>query len=86
MDNLRIGTWNLCLGFSNKKEMITDYLKTKNINVCCLQETDIPMNYPEEILNCGNFILELELNDEKKRVGIYIAKDITYKRRFDLLK
>ena len=29
MDSLRIGTWNLCLGLSNKKEMITDYLKSK---------------------------------------------------------
>ena len=68
MDNLRIGTWNLCLGLPNKKEMITEYLKSKNINICCLQETDVPMNYPEDILNCGDYLLELELNDEKKYI------------------
>ena len=68
----------------NKKERITDYLKTKNIMICCLQETEIPLNYPENILNCGDYTLELELNEDKKRVGIYINKDVVYKRRFDL--
>ena len=86
MHNLRLGTWNLCLGLSNKKEMITDYLKNGNIDICCLQETEIPMNYPEEILNCDDYLLELEQNDDKKRVGIYISKNLKYERRYDLEK
>ena len=44
---------------------ITEYLETYNVDICCLQKTDIPFDYPEEILNSGSYILELELNDEK---------------------
>ena len=83
---LKIGTWNLCLGLANKKELITDYLKSKNIKIYCLQETEIPLNYPENILNHNDYLLELEQNDDKKRVGIYISKDIKFKRRADLEK
>ena len=81
---LKIGTWNLCLGLPNKKDIVTDYLKLNSVNVCCLQETDVPVNFPEIVLNTGGFNLELEQNDVKKRVGVYIHKDIKYKRRNDL--
>ena len=81
-----IATWNLCLGLSNKKDLVTDYLSKKNINICCLQETEIPINYPEDILDCNNYILELELNTLKKRSGIYVRKDTKYVRRKDLEK
>ena len=57
-----------------------------NINICCLQETEVPMNFPEKILNCGGYTLELENNSEKKRAGIYLKNDIKYKRRIDLEK
>ena len=43
-------------------------------------------NFPEEVLNVGDYVLELELNNEKKRAGIYINKKINYKRRIDLEK
>ena len=74
--SLKIGTWNLCLGLPNKKDIVTDYLKMNKVNVCCLQETEGQANFPENVLNTGGFNLELELNDVKKRVGIYIHKDI----------
>ena len=50
------------------------------------QETEIPFGYPEGILNSGNYNLELETNSVKKRVGIYIQKDIDFLRRKDLEK
>ena len=56
------------------------------MNAQCLQETEIPLNYPENILNHNDYLLELEQNDDKKRVGIYISKDIKFKRRADLEK
>ena len=64
--------------------MVVEILNKKKVDICWLQETEIPTNFPEEILNCGNYIAELELSDGKKRVGMYINKDIKYKRRFDL--
>ena len=82
--HLRVNTWNLCLGLPNKKDIVTDYLKMNKVNVCCLQETDVQLNFPENVLNTGDYNLELELNDVKKRVGLYFHKDVKYKRRSDL--
>ena len=70
---LKIGTWNLCLGLPNKKDNVTDILSAKQISVCCLQETEVPNGFPENSLNSGNYNLELELNDVKKRTGIYVT-------------
>ena len=81
---LKIGTWNLCLGLPNKKDIVTDYLKLNNVNVCCLQETEVQADFPESLLSTGGFSLELELNDNKKRAGIYIRNDVKYVRRTDL--
>ena len=78
---IKIGTWNLCLGLANKKDIVTRYLKENNVGVCCLQETEVQSDFPENILNCSGYTLELELNDEKKRSGIYVAQGIDYIRR-----
>ena len=85
-NQLKIGTRNLCLGLSNKKDVVTDTLKRNNIGICALQETEIPMNFPENELNCNGYNLEVEANIEKKRAGFFIIKDITYVRRKDLEK
>ena len=39
---------------------------------------------PENLLNCGDYSLELEDNKVKKRAEIYIRSDINYIRRNDL--
>ena len=67
-----------------KKKKKTLYLSAHDASVCCLQKTEIPIGFPENILNCANYNVELELNAVKKRVGIYIHKDISYIRRTDL--
>ena len=82
--NIKIGTWNLCLGLPNKKDIVTRYLNENNIAICCLQETEVPVNYPETTLNANGYILELEQNEDKKRAGIYIAKGIKYIRKTEL--
>ena len=46
------------------------------IDNCALQETEIVAGFPEQILDCHNFKLELETNDIKKRAGFYIKKDV----------
>ena len=82
--NIKIGSWNLCLGLPNKKDLVTKYLNENNIAICCLQETEVPDNFPELTLNSNGYILELEQNVEKKRAGIYIAKGIKYTRKTEL--
>ena len=61
-------------------------LHKNNIDVCVLQETEIPKNFPENVLSCGGFILELEQNTDKKRAGIYLRNGVKYTRRHDLEK
>ena len=84
--NTKLATWNLCLGLPNKKDLVTKILSSNNICACCVQETEIPTDYPEEILDCNGYILELELNNQKKRSGIYVRKNVNYVRRKDLEK
>ena len=74
MLNFKIGTWNLCLGLPNKKDIVTDYLKMNNVSLCCLQETEVQADFSDAVLNTGWYNLELELNDGKRRAGIYILQ------------
>ena len=60
------------------EEIINYNLSLKKVNICCLQETEIPRGFPENILNCGGFTIELEKNDVKKRAGIYISTGVNY--------
>ena len=84
--NWNIATWNLCLGIANKKDTVTAYINANEIQICCLQETEIPMGFPENLLNCGGYNIELEMNSLKKRVGIYNQRNVNYIRRTDLEK
>ena len=83
---INIATWNLCLGLANKKDSVIEYLTSNNVHLCCLQETETPIGFPENILNCKGYNIELELNSVKKRVGIYVHKNVNYTRRLDLEK
>ena len=83
-EHLTIGTWNLCLGLPNKKDIVVDILLSNKVKICCLQETEIQSGFPENVLNCGGYSIELEMNSEKKRAGIYVSSDIDYNRRKDL--
>ena len=64
--------------------MLSEYLRNEVIKVCCLQETEVQVDFPVEVLNTGGYTLELEQNDTKCRSGIYISNEIKYVRRLDL--
>ena len=85
-NHITIGTWNLCLGLPNKKDIVIDILDLNKVDICCLQETEISNGFPENILSCGGYKLELEINSSKKRAGIYLRNDLKYKRRNDFEK
>ena len=46
---IMIGKLNLCLGLQNKKDKVIDLLNANSVDICGLQETETPMNYPEHI-------------------------------------
>ena len=80
----KIATWNLCLGLLNKRDIVLNELNNKKIDVCCLQEIELDTNVPYEILGNNLYRFEPERNTCKKRVGIFINKNVKYKRRDDL--
>ena len=41
---IKIGTWNVCLGLANKKDLVSKIIIENEIDVCVLQEVDIPLN------------------------------------------
>ena len=47
---------------SQHYHIIVDILSEENINICCLQETEIPSGFPEDILNCDGYNIELKNN------------------------
>ena len=57
-----------------------------NVSICCMQETEVQKDFPDTLLNCNGFCLELETCTDKKRSGIYLKNDINYTRRKDLEK
>ena len=61
-----IATWNFALVLPIKKDSVNDYLTSNNVHLCCLQETEIPIGFPENILNCKSYNIELKLNSFKK--------------------
>ena len=68
----------------NKKDILTDYLENNDISVCCMQETEVPANFPAETLSCNNYVCELEQSYGKRRAGIFLRAGIEYQRRTDL--
>ena len=79
--NLKLATWNLCLGLSNKKDVVSQTILSNEIDICVLQEIDIPAGYDSDLLSFGSYTLEVEDNTVKARTGIYLKNGINYIRR-----
>ena len=48
-NSFKIASWNVCLGIANKKDTVTETLAFEGVDICCIQEADVPKNFPEEI-------------------------------------
>jgi hypothetical protein len=84
ISNIRIATWNLCLGLAGKKNLVKNYINENKVDICCLQEIELDSDFDQELLSFPNYCLEVEQNDVKRRVAIYIRSTINYRRRHDL--
>ena len=60
------------IGLKNKKFEVSQLLLNKQIDVICLQETEIDPNFNFDLLAIDGFQLELENNTIKARTGFYI--------------
>ena len=70
----------MCLGLANKKDMISTHILREEIDICCLQEVDIPVTYNIDLLSFKGYSLLVEKNDVKSRAGMYIKNGIKYSR------
>ena len=59
-------------------------IKEKKIDICLLQEVEIPSDYNTELLTHGAYKIEVEKNDCKARTAIIINENIDYIRNWSL--
>ena len=80
MMNIRVASWNICLGVSNKLNYIKNLLCTENIDVLFIQESEIQNQTNRSFYDIDNYKLEISetINSGKARMCCYIKKDITY--------
>ena len=72
--------------FSIKKDYVRTQLYENNIDILTLQETELSPELQLENLQIKGYSIEVENNNKKRRVAIYIKNSISYKRRVDLEK
>ena len=81
---MKLASWNLCLGLKKKKDYVINTLRREKIDICLLQEVEIPSDFPKDILSSKDYKLEVEKSTIKSRCAILIKNDIEYNRRDDL--
>jgi exonuclease III len=81
---IKIGSLNLCLGLPNKKDLVKKLILENEIDVLCLQETELDVNLDHDLMSFKNFNYESEINDIRSRVGTFINSGLDYIRRRDL--
>ena len=76
----------MCLGLFHKKDYVRTQLHENNIDILTLQETDLSPELQLENLQIKGYSIEVENNNKKRRVAIYVKNSISYKRRIELEK
>ena len=50
---IKIATWNLCLGLTNKKDYVSQMITVNKIDICCMQEIDVKKLQFQLVNLCG---------------------------------
>ena len=79
----KIATINLCLGLRNKKEEVQKLVVENNIDILCMQETEIPKDFPI-VQTFKGYNIENENPNTKSGCGMYVSNSIFYVRHNDL--
>ena len=82
--DISIATLNLCLGLLNKKEEVKRLITEQKLDVLCMQETELPSDYPARLLSFRDYQIQVEVNSQKSRVAVYIKNCVKFTRRYDL--
>ena len=81
---IKIATLNLCLGLKNKKDTVKKLILENDIDILCLQETELEPDFPTKLLTFRGYGYESENNVHKLRCGMFVSDKISYVRRNDL--
>ena len=78
--SLRIASWNLCNGLSNKLQYVKHVINEECIDILILQETEIKANYDLNLLDINGYHSEISNSSGTKRMVTYIRNSVEYKR------
>ena len=81
---IKIATLNLCQGLQSKKNIVKEMIIHEQIDILCMQETQIHYNIDHNLLSFPGYTIEKENNSSTARTAIYISNKITYIRRGEL--
>ena len=81
---IKIATLNLCNGLQQKKNLVKELITHEQIDILCMQETQINYNIDHSLLSFPGYIIETEKNSLTSRSGMYINNRVMYTRRQDL--
>ena len=86
--NLKICTWNVCLGAKYKKHHIKNLLEEHAIDILCIQEAEIKYDDDPSWLAIQGYSVEVEkgIQYEKCRTMLYVKNSIKYTRQFQTEK
>ena len=81
-NNIAIASWNCCLGLQNKLDFIKNVLNTYTIDLLFLQEAEIKITTPINLLQISNYNLEMSPTNGQlnSRTCCYVRSKIKYKR------
>lgn len=83
---LKVCTWNVCLGIKYKLRRVEEILKKNDIDVICIQESEITSHDDLSIIQIEGYVVELEKSCEKIRSLMYIKNNISYERHEQMEK
>ena len=81
---LKISSWNLCNGLINKVDYVRNLLQSEDIDILFLQETELKINYNEDIIKIQGYNIETSNTESTKRIAAYIKNNINYTRVTEL--
>ena len=88
VQNLKLCTWNVCLGAKYKKHYIKNLLEEHSIDILCIQEAEIKHNDDASLLDIQGYTVEIEKENEmeKRRTMLYVKNTIKYARQIQTEK
>ena len=81
---LKIATWNICLGFKNKKDYIYKTLNANEVMICALQELELPKDCNVQLLSSLKYKIESENTSNKARIVIVVHNSVNYEGKTNL--